>query len=351
MPRTKQPRTVPTPEQDDDPVLQSQLELFAFVNDDTKASKRYSNTVEIYDSLPKYSWEQRDAADANDKKRHRSVRIRGRNYEIEVRPASITRDGKDVLVYPGVREEIIEDALRKFVVDGQGVTHEREIGVHFTLYQLRKELADHKRTYSFTEIQEAIHVCAGTILKITDDEGKTIGISPIFPQAVLRSRQEYLDSPGDASCYVRFNSLVTKSIMDMQYRRYDYRLGMTIKAYLARWIFRRMSHYWTQASMTQPYTFGLISYLSSSPRGLSPMMSQNRRAMNMALDTLIEHEVVSHYELERITEGRRLIDIKYRVFPTQKYVSQTIAHNQHQQLVHQKKLKQLTENLRGQDPG
>lgn len=332
-----------------DPALLSQLELFEMVDParTTGKNRDYSNSVELYDNLPKYSWEQRDAVDANDKKRRRSIKLGGRNYDIEVSPASVTRDGEDVLVYPGVREELVEDALRKFVVDGQGVTHQREVGVRFTLYQLRKELAEHGRTYSLTELQEAIQVCTGSILKITADDGKTIVISPIFPQAVLTSRQEYLESPGDSYCYVRFNPLVTKSIMELQYRRYDYRLGMSIKAYLARWIFRRMSHYWTQASMSHPYSFGLVTYLSSSPRGLSPDMSQNRRAMNMALDTLIEHEVVSHYELERITEGRRLIDIKYRVFPTEKYVSQTISHNQHQKQLHQTKLKQLTGTLKG----
>lgn len=350
MPRTKQPLTVPTAAHDGDPAAHSQLELFSLVDGDTKTNKRYSNTVALYDSLPKYSWEQRDVTEVSDQARIRTIKIGGDEYKVEVRPALITRNGKNVMVYPGIREELVEDALRKLVVEGQGVAHQGEIGVRFTMYQLQKELADNGRTYSRTELQEALEVCNGTNLRVTGHEGKTIVSSPIFPHMMLTTREEYLDTPTDTKCYVRFNPLVTDSIINLKFRRYDYTTGISMKHSLARWIFKRMSHYWTQASATHPYSYSLVSYLQSSPRGLTKDMSENRRAMNRALDALKMHNVVSHYEMEQIKDGRRLIDIQYRVFPTDQYVSEAISHNQHNKTIHEQHLKSLRTQLQKKKP-
>lgn len=321
MPRTKQPLTAPTPAHDDDPAVQSKLELFSLVDGDPKASKRYSNSMALYDSLPKYSWEQRDVTEVSDQVRIRSIKIGGDEYKVEVRPALITRDGRNVMVYPGIREELVEDALRKLAVESQGVAHQGKVGVRFTMYQLQKELADNGHTYSRRELEEALQVCNRTNLKVTGHKGKSIVSSSIFPDLMLTTREEYLDTPAETKCYVRFNPLVTDSIITMKFRSYDYTTGISIKLSLARWIFKSMSHYWTQASANHPYTFSLVSYLQSSPRGLTKDMSENRRAMNRALDALKMHDVVSHYEMEQIKDGRRVIDIHYRVFPSAKYAS------------------------------
>ncbi len=123
--------------------------------------------------------------------------------------------------------------------------------------------------------------------------------------------------------------MVTDSILNLRYRRYDYKLGMSIKSHLARWIHRRMSQNWTQASTDKPYTFTQTSYLQASPRGLSETMSENTRAVKSALDTLIKHEIVERYEAIPEKEGRRIIDVHYRVYATKKFVSQTISHNVH----------------------
>tara|TARA_R110000851_G_scaffold303990_1_gene461745 strand:- start:1064 stop:1390 length:327 start_codon:yes stop_codon:yes gene_type:complete len=81
-----------------------------------------------------------------------------------------------------------------------------------------------------------------------------------------------------------------------------------------------MSHYWSQASANDPYTPRLIPYLSGSPRGLSDRMGSNVRAMKIALDVLVEHEVIASYKAKRITEGKKLVDIYYTIFPTDKFV-------------------------------
>ncbi|MCV5513821.1 plasmid replication protein, partial [Escherichia coli] len=82
-----------------------------------------------------------------------------------------------------------------------------------------------------------------------------------------------------------------ESIMNLSFRQYNYKIGMQIRSPLARYIYKRMSHYWTQASPDSPYTPSLISFLTQSPRELSPRMPENVRAMKLALEALIKQEV------------------------------------------------------------
>ena len=96
---------------------------------------------------------------------------------------------------------------------------------------------------------------------------------------------------------------------------------MAIKSPLARYIHKRMSHHWSQASSTNPYTPRLVSFLKGSPRGLSDRMATNVRAMKMALDTLKEHNVIDSYDdSERIKDGKKLTDIVYKIYPTKQFV-------------------------------
>lgn len=309
--------------------LREQLNLFEYVDTDLRRRKEYSNSVDLYDSLPKYSWDQREIEDVQDASRIRCIKLGGQEYQIEVTPAVITRDKRKVFVFPSAREELVEEALRKFVVDGQGTAHGGEVGVFFTMYQLQKELADNGRTYSLTELSEALEVLNKANIEISTTAGDAVLSSPLFPTVVTRSRSEYLKAPTQAKCYVRFNVMVTNSILNLAYRRYDYKLGMSIKSHLARWIHRRMSQNWTQASTDKPYTFTQTSYLAASPRGLSETMSENTRAVKSALETLKKHGIVDRYESEPEKDGRKIIDVRYRVYATQEFVSQTIAHNRH----------------------
>lgn len=340
---------IDTDSTDESSELQEQLALFEIVEAEQRRQKGYSNSVDLYDNIPKYSWDQRDVEDMQDAKRVRTIKLGGQVYQVQITPAVITRDKRQVMVFPGVREELVEDALRKFVVEGQGVTHGGEVGVMFSMYQLQKELANNGRTFSLTELQEALQVCSKAHLEITTPEGKQELSSTLFPVAILTKRRDYLRAPTEAKCYVRFNPLVTDSIMKLKYRRYDYRVGMSIKSHLARWIHRRMSHNWTQASVDTPYTFSQISYLSASPRGVSEVMSENTRAVKTALNALIKHEIISHYESIPQKEGRKIVDIRYRVFATEKFVSQMISHNQHKKLLSQEQFKVLSKTLQRQN--
>ncbi len=61
-------------------------------------------------------------------------------------------DGKYRDYFPSQREEIIEDALRKLGIEGDGVYLDLYVSVVFTFYKLMMELRRVKHGYNLAEI-------------------------------------------------------------------------------------------------------------------------------------------------------------------------------------------------------
>ena len=317
-----------------------QMSLFEIIDNNSKSD--YSNSIEVYDALPKYSWDQKEYQDLSNAVLTRECVIRNKKFTVKVKPAIIEKkDGKSVLIYPGQREEIIEDVLRKFASSGRGIIIENKAGVTFTLYEVRKELKKMGRTFSFSEIQEAIQVCRAATLECISDDGKSVISSNFFQMTGLTTKADLKES-GDSRCYVQFNPLVNDSILQLNFRQYNYRIGMEIRSPLARFLYKKMSHYFTQASKDNEYNITLINFLSQSPRQLSKMIKENVRAMKMALELLIKHEVIDHYHAHQIKEGRKIIDVNYRITPHQKFTQEVIRSNKAKQTI---KLAQVKEVL------
>lgn len=309
--------------------LNLQMELFQTVDPSRpEQEQRYSNTVDLYDALPKYEWEPSSSEVPDQLVRYRE--INGQRYQVTVTPATIKRDGKSVRVFPGIREEIVEDALRKFVAAGQYTVHGGEVGVRFTVKQVFDELASLNRTYSRVEIREAIEVCARAGLEVQSDDGKRLILANFFPVVMFTDRDEWLKSNGEARCFVRFNPLVTTSIVNDTWRRYNYKVAMSIRSSLARFIYKRISHYWIQAAEDAPYSFRMINFLEQTPRGVKPQMTHNIRSMNQALDVLIKQNVLTRYEQDRIMDPKRsnrVLDVKYILYPHSDFIRDAKAAN------------------------
>lgn len=248
----------------------------------------YSKSIEIYDSIPKYVWNRKKIKTNNASNAIiiRKTSIRGKKFLIKVKPAIIEKKNfKTILIYPGQREEIIEDALRKIAVDGNGKIIQGKAGVIFTLYQLQKELIKTGHGYNLNEIKEAIAICRGATLECITEDGRIFISSSFFPLIELRKRDNFEQN---TKCYVQFNPLVNSSIINCSFKQYNYTVCMQIHSPLARYIYKRMSHYWIQAHQKFPYTPSLVSFLNYSSRDLSKRMSENIRAMKNALQLLIK---------------------------------------------------------------
>jgi hypothetical protein len=326
-----------------------QLSLFELIE---HSESDYSNTIELYDALPKYVWDQSDADVRENSVITRTFKSRGAVYTVKIKPAVIERKNKagdmiSMLVYPGSREEIVEEALRKIAINGNSFESEadKNVGVLFTVSQLCKELARTNHTYSNQEVVEALDVMSSSLLECslgTKGKGRDMYRGNFLTTLALTSRNQYLED-GSTKCFATFHPLVTHGIRTQKFRLYDYSISMGLKSDLARYMFKRMSHYWTQASLDHPYNFKLVPFLTGSPRGLSPRMKDNMRAMRTALNALVEEKVIlPGWEEEMIKDvnDRRInVDVAFAVLPHDNFVKHMKrANRKHNEVISQAEL-------------
>lgn len=344
------------------PAKSPQLALFELLD---SSDTEYSNTIELYDALPKGLWPSKvkrgkkaeaaaaEAAGQNVTLNDEIPRVittpfksRGTSYQLKVKPAIVERPGENgttisVILYPGTREELVEEALRKFAVQGQGFENEnnREVGVFFTVNQLRKELARTGHSYSAQEILEALDIMSSSLIEVSQagrSRSRDTVRGNMLTSLMLTTRGEYLEN-ASTKCYATFHPLVTQGIRTQQFRIYDYSVSMTLKSDLARYMYKRMSHYWVQASLDHPYEFKLTTFLSASPRGLSDRMKDNLRAMRNALQCLVDSDVIlpkwEENMLKNPSDKRVVDEVEFKLLPSNAFVKFMMKANKRQSVI------------------
>jgi hypothetical protein len=267
---------------------------------------------------------------------------KGKQYTLTIYPARVReKNGQSVEYYPGEAEEFVEEALRKIVCDDSlsAVYLNDKAGVQFTGYQLRQELKRRGHTMNWPNLWKALQICAGVRLTITarHDDNEVYLSAPMFPVLAMSSRKQYENDPKSARCYVEFNPLVTQSLNCLTYRQYDYLTFMRLRRPLSRWLLKRLSHNYVQASMMHPYTIKLSTIVRDSGL-ISPSRSirHRMRDVDTALDELREHQdeepiVLQEYRKD-MTQGKRgkIEEVTYTLFPHMDFVSQAKKANRRQ---------------------
>lgn len=295
-------------------------------------SDGYSNTIELYDAVPKYVWGRlpRYAKPGSEDKTlldpiERGFEFKGHGYRAIISPARIKqKDGTYKDYFPQEREEIIEDVLRRMAYGDQGCYIEQQAAVRFTLSQLRSELKRTGHTYSLNEIKQALQVCDQTHILLSSTDDKEIIGSNVFETVGLQSREEWLETGSKTRCFVRFNLLVTKSIRERTFRQLNYDVYMSLRMPLARWLYKRLVHNWIQASPHNTYTIHLLTIIrdSGSKRyaKLSNQLTTVRRVLKQLSDANVIMPVDDKKDIIKIMEGRRLVDAKITLRASIKFV-------------------------------
>lgn len=318
--------------------LQSKPQQFGLFELLAPGDDAYSNTVELYDSMPKYVIYGSESTSLENAILERDFEYRNHRYRLLIKPMLLRRpmrrldkDGgtsvetTTVLAYPGIREEIVEDALRKLAVNGKGIFLDSEVGVVFTLYELQQELRRTRHEYSIVEIKEALYLLRETTLECIDVTGKTIVNSGYFTAIGLTTKST-LDQ---TRCYVRFNPLVTKSILDLSFRQFNYLVAMSFRKHMARYIYKRLSHHWLQASDTFPYTILLTTLYRDSGRRLHSRMTNNKTSLLESLQELMAANVIDSHEVVPVREGRMVVDYRITLRPHADFIKDTKRANYH----------------------
>ena len=294
-----------------------QLQLFEFLQPE---ENRYSNTVELYDFMPKYHWGKTERINGKFLETlEREFKCNGVMYKIEVAPAVIKdRDGVNRYYYPSKREELIEDALRRFATAQQGIFLDDRASVTFSLYQLQQELKRNGHSYSKDQIKDALLICAKTSVTVTTQDGAAVLVSNLFETLYLQSRDDWQRSGKKSKAFVRFNSLVSESIKRGAFRQLDYEKAMSYSSVIARQLHKRMSHHYTQASLTFPYHFNLSTIIRDFGLAEYERPSLNYKQVILALDEMRAKDVLISYKVDKKTnpsQRNKLLDAKFTLTP------------------------------------
>ena len=299
-----------------------QLHLFELLD---PSLQDYSNSIELYDTMPKYhiGGVERiiDKTGEFLPVLQRDFVHRGKPYKLDILPASIIdkKTGKTINYYPSQREELVEDALRKIATKGRVMKFDEKVGVKFTYYEVQQELKKMGHGYSITEIKLAVEILGKAGIEITskDDE---VSITSNFFTYIGKETQEMA---GKERVVVMFHSLVTKSINRGDYRLFNYDKLMTMKMPLARWLHKRISHMFLQATINNPYEIKLSTIVRDSGMKNYKTISERSRQVEKALDELNKEEIniLTKWEKSPEISKNKILDIKYSLFMSEEFVS------------------------------
>lgn len=316
--------------------LPHELCLFGFQS----TPKKYSNSIELYDFIPKYVWSKVKREKALQSKREilphieRPFECRGRKYNLRLIPASIKgADGISRDYYPSKREELVEATLIKIASHEQGIFLDDAASVTFTLYQLQQQLKRQGHSYSLSQIKESLWICAGTQLQIVSESGDTVLASNMFETLGLQTLENWKGQGQKTKCFVRFNPLVTKSIQDKTFRLFNYEKNLSLDSVIARQLHRRMSHHFLQARITNTYTILLTTIIRDFGLTRYKTLSNNLRDVEIALQQMKsqDKQIIIDFTKEVLFDVKRsnkLADVKITIVAHPKFIADIIKGNE-----------------------
>jgi hypothetical protein len=313
-----------------------QLSLFQCLLPD---NGKYSNTIELYDAIPKYFSSPKKMAELRHSGRfldilEREFRHRDTSYKVEITPARLKRqDNSQIEYYPTTREELVEEALRKIATDERyGLYIDNEVGVKFTLYQLQNELKRMGHAIKYTALMESLTICNRSNINLTrfSDSHKPVFSSAIFPVFIRSHRDDWIKDPKNTYCYIQFNTLITQSLKQLTYRQFDYEKYMQYVKPLSRWLHKRLSHNFTQASLLNHYEIKASTIIRDSGLiGYEGVMRKQIAEIENALDELKEKKAVAFYKTEKRYNDRKITDAIYSIKPSYELMTDIINANKH----------------------
>ena len=149
------------------------------------------------------------------------------------------------VLFPGIREELVERALRKMAVHKLAASQlERSaaddslaVAVVFSLHQLRQELAHTGHDFRLDQIREALQVMNLCNVKVESQSDSLVHgkAGPILPTVEFVA--DPTDPEGKRTLYrVTFHPLASAAIVGEYYHPINYARVMQLSRSLARWI-------------------------------------------------------------------------------------------------------------------
>lgn len=307
-------------------------------------SRDLSNTIELWDAIPKYAVSARLQSRMRDASRRLPIHEHEFEYrpsprtdgqpvrcKISIQPASIKTDDGQIDFYPSADEELIEEVLKKIFTDqhyGLHDTQQPESWVRWTLNMIRKELKARGKTRSDQEIKRSIEILTRSIyeVEITGKGRRLLYTNPILTDLTRITRSDYLDDPQSMWC-ARLPAIVSKSINELTYRQFNYGTLMSLSTPLARWFHKRLSHQYTNASLQHPYSILFSTIERDSGLLYHSRTAEKVKSINAVLDELSSHHVLLGHEHEKRMKDRKIDDVLFHLTPHPDFVREVKAAN------------------------
>lgn len=317
----------------------AQLDLFQmFICNGVSERDRLSNTIDIWDSVPRYSISRQEMNKRRDPSGNLPLlniqfEYRGQSYTAKIQPAIVEDDEGVLAYYPSANEELVEDALRKLAArQNQGFFEQEKArsGVAFSLYELREELAARGHTRSFQEIIRSLTILQKSHieLRVGEGRGESFVAANYLPTLAAVTRKKLVEDPG-ARWVAQFHPLVTQSIDRVTYRQFNYVTMMGLSTQLARWIHKQLSIKFTFAGVaSNPFEMRYSTIKRDSNLLNRGRERDNIRDVDEALAQLTACQVLRDVQKNAITAARgKVVEVIYQLFPTPQFVKEMKASN------------------------
>lgn len=327
------------PNQDKDQKLYSEykksrdeaLEIAALPNLFEKIRGSYSTTTELYDVLPKYVFNNLEKLRTTDgllKSLTRDFVFKKQKMSLKISPALVETNGIEKAFYPSTREEIIEDVLRKFATNpNRNEFLDGRLSVKFSLYDLWKELRRIGHTYNYSQIKESLQILAKTNLEIVGENKKVTFSSNMFETLgiVDFNNENKTDSEKynkKVLYFIRFNSLITKSIKEKTWRILNYGQYTEYKRNLSRWLHKRISNMFLNTKPEIPYNILLSTIIRDSGMKEYKQLSDSKKQVISCLEEMVKVGSIDRYEIETIFDEykqNKIEDVKFLLYVSQSF--------------------------------
>lgn len=296
-----------------------QLDLFTELN--LVAGADHTSTIELFDAIPKYLFSTQ-GADVTAPILKEFV-FRKEIWKLSLTPATFSNTAQDGLRsrFPGPREEIVEQVLRKMASENLDNLRETEVAgggkiirLVTTLSNIRRRLAEAGHGYKLSEVDEALTVMDGARIDLTGRlKIKTSGI--IRRETVAHPS----DSTGERTAVsITFHPLFYNALANGEYRLLKYDRLMRLKMPLSRWLYGRIMHNFSQArrggAMSgMPYNIALSFMLQGTAMRRYPNLRDNKKQVCESLAELKKEGILD--QLRPYTEDIRYAPQKGRGRP------------------------------------
>ncbi|MGH1472647.1 MAG: hypothetical protein ACRBCS_15810 [Cellvibrionaceae bacterium] len=303
-----------------------QFELFqTFVtNDDAEVS----NAIELWEGIPKYFFTPQKMESLRTPKGHADPYKWDFNYNnlpctVKIQPALLEQeDGSYKAFFPGVTEELVEEALKKvFISKGLHFPNESESWVRFSLNMIKRELRDCGRSRDISKIKTAIEIMSKCIITLYK-ENKEVWTGSILQDLTTVGREDYLVNTTDSYHIARLPLFVSQGLNNLQYRQYNHRHYLSCDEQLSRWLYKLMINRYKQANPENTYHFKFSTVSRDSGLLQQANDRRNRTKLNSALEELKEKDVLREFTERYHKEGRMIVDVVYTVWPSDTFISE-----------------------------